>query len=201
MNETPNTPRKAIQLIAEFGADLLMCILSCDGVEAWNDLVDDLMERNLLPPCWEAGSKPEPVGLLLDLSNLKLPHHQLDNIDLSMCWLANANFTGASLRNAKMGCGRNVSYRMARIDGADFRGIEISGCDFSGCSGTAMFDGAVFDPANPPIGLPAEVMAVCKPEAAPPPTNVREPRNPQARGFEQAPIKCFASIHFVPIGE
>lgn len=44
--------------------------------------------------------------------------------------------------------------------------------------------GAVFDPANPPKGLPEDVLAKCLPDSAPPPENQREPLNPQE------PVHC-----------
>ena len=179
-------------------------ILSRFDTPGWNALVQDLMAHKLIPPMWESGERPPPLGVLLDFSGLKRMNYRLDGIDLSMCWLENADFAGASLKNAQLGCGRNVSYRACRLHGADFTGIEISGCDFNGATGleTALWDGAVFDPANPPKGLPENILAKCLPEAPPPSENPRAPANPQEpSGFSVMPLRCTATIHTVPVEE
>ena len=189
-----------MQVVVEFDKSLL----SRFDVSGWNHFVQNLMAHKLIPPMWVSDERPSPLGVLLDFSGLQRMNYRLDGIDLSMCWLENADFTGASLKNAQLGCGRNVSYRACRLYGADFTGIEISGCDFSDATGmeTALWDGAVFDPANPPKGLPENILAKCLPDASPPPENPREPRNPQEpTGFTVMPLKCVATIHTVPVEE
>ena len=189
----------AIQIVVEFHRDLLGHF----DVPSWNAFVADLLEKGLIPPIHSPGEKPEPIGVLLDFRGLKRSHYRLDGIDLRLCWLEDASFDFASLRNAKLGCGRNVSYRGSRLHGADLRNVEIRGCDFTGCVGleTALFDDAAYAPANPPVGLPPEILAQCKAEAEPPPTDRRQPSNPQEpTGFQQAPLQCHASIHLIPLG-
>lgn len=174
-----------------------------DNPEQWNVFIQDLMSYELLPPMWEAGSRPPPLGVLLDLSGLKKTNRILDGIDLSMCSLDKADFSGSSLKNALLGCGRNVSYRGCRLDHADLTLVEISGCDFTDCSGleTALFDRAVYDPENPPVGLPLDVLAKCRPTVEPP-TKSPVPSSPQeANGFTVATLKCTATIHRVPVEE
>ena len=195
-----NGNKVTMQVVVEFDKS----ILSRFDVPGWNAFVADLMSYKLIPPMWESGERPPPLGVLLDFSGLKRMNYRLDGIDLSMCWLGDADFTGASLKNAQLGCGRNVSYRACRLHGADFTGIEISGCDFSDATGmeTAQFDGAVYDPANPPKGLPENILASCLPDALPPPENSREPRNPaEPTGFTVMPLRCTATIHTVPVEE
>lgn len=64
-----------------------------------------------------------------------------------------------------------------------------------------MFDKAVYDLANPPLGLPPEILAICRPTAAPPPADPRKPSNPQEpSGYGTAPLRCFATINVVPTG-
>ena len=170
-------------------------------VQDFNAFVADLLARSLIPPVYSPGQRPAPLAVMIDLSGLHRPRHILDGIDLRMCWLADANLTGSSLRNVRMGESRNVSFKSCRLDRADFRDVEISGCDFSGATGldTAMFDGAVYDPGNPPKGLPDSVMALCKPEAEPPPADPRQPRNPQEPArFRQTPIRCHALVLTIP---
>jgi hypothetical protein len=186
-----------IQIVVEFRRDLFGHF----NAQGWNAFIADLLEKNLIPPIYTPEIKPEPLSVLLDFSGLKRPHYHLDGIDLRMCWLEGASFEFASLRNARLGCGRNVSYRGSRLNGADFRDVEISGCEFSGATGldTAMFDAAVYCPSNPPINLPPEILAQCKAEAEPPPDDRRKPSNPmEPSGFQQAPIRCLATINLIP---
>jgi len=188
-------------VVVEFRKDLYGRIIANAGPAGWSRYVADLAARGLIPPTWSQGERPPPLAAMIDLRGLQSVHSRLDGIDLRMCWLQDADFSGSSLKNAKLGCGRGVSYRECRLDGADFRGVEVSGCDFSGATGLdkALFDGAVYDPANPPLNLPPEIFAVCKPEAEPPPSDPRQPSNPQEpSGYGEAPLRCFASIHFVP---
>ncbi len=184
-------------VVVEFDKSLLAHFT----VPQFNAFVADLMARGLIPPAYFPGQRPDPVAVMIDLTGLRRPRHNLDGIDFRMCWLADADFSGASLRGARMCCGRNVSYRGARMDGADFREVEISGCDFSGATGldSAMFDGAIYDPGNPPKGLLSEILAVCRPDAEPPPAEPRQPKNPQEPArFRQTPLRCHAIVLKIP---
>lgn len=196
---TTDGKKVALQVITvEFDKSLF----SRFTVETWGAFVDSLMSCKLLPPMWESGERPPPLGVLLDFSGLQRQNYRLDGIDLSMVFVNGGDLSGSSLKNACLFSGRNVSYRRCRLDNADFQGVEISGCDFSDATGleTAMFDGAVYDPANPPKGLPEDALVKCLPDALPPPENPREPRNPkEPSGFTVMPLKCVATIHTVPV--
>lgn len=186
-----------IQIVVEFRRDLLGHF----DVPQWNVFVAKLLSHGLIPPIFTPGEKPEPLSVLLDFRGLRRAHYRLDGIDLRLCWLQDADFTGASLRNARLGCGRNVSYKGARLHGADFRHVEISGCVFTDALGleSALFNSASYDPGNPPIGLPSDILAACKAEAEPPPDDRRQPTNPmEPTGFRQAPLRCLATVHMVP---
>jgi hypothetical protein len=188
----------ATTIIIEFRADLLGHF----DVPGWNAFVNALFERRLLSACWSRWESPPLLVTMIDFRGLRRARYKLDGIDLRHCWLERADFTGASLRNSKMGCGRDASYRGARLHGADFRHVEISGCAFDDALGleSAMFDGAVYCPANPPKGLPPEVLARCKPEAEPPPLDRRQPTNPkEPTWFRQEPLRCNATIHVAPM--
>ena len=154
-----NPEQQGVMVVVELGKDLLNHF----SVSEWNAFMVDLMVRNLIPTCWEAGKSPPPITVDLNFRRLQRAHYRLDGIDLSLCFLDHADFSQTSLKNARLGSGKNVSYRGARLQGADFRGIEISGNDFTDCIGVepAMFEGAYYDPDNPPKGLPPEVLAVC----------------------------------------
>lgn len=190
----------AFQIVLEFDKGLLQHF----DVKQWNSFMSDLLSKDLTPPLYTPGERPHPVSVMLDFHGLRRAHYRLDGINLSLCWLERADFTGASLRNARLGCGRNVCYRGARLHGADFRDVEISGCDFSDAIGLApeMFLGAAYDPANPPIGLSQDILAVCRAESEPPASDPRAPSNPQEpTGFRQAPLRCHATIHTINWGE
>lgn len=194
-----NNGDTAIQIVVEFDRSLLQY---CD-VGQWNAYVASLKSQYLAPCIMTPGEPPPAISVVFDFSRLQRAHYNMDGIDLSICWIELADFTGASLRNARLGCGRNVSYRGARLHGADFSGgVEISGCDFTGALGLeeANFDGAAYDPANPPTGLPPSILDICLAEAEPPPSNPRSSTNPmEPSGFQQAPLRCHASIHVIPV--
>ena len=194
----------AVQVVIEFDKALFGHVVGERGVAGWNAFAGCLFDRRLLAACWPPTESPPPLVALLDFRGLRRAHYGLDGIDLRFCWLADADFTGASLRDARLGCGRDVCYRGARLHGADFRHVEISGCTFADALGleTALFDNAVYDPTNPPVGLPPELLAVCKPNAEPPPTDRRLPANPaEPTWFRQAPLRCHATIHWMPMAE
>ena len=191
-----NSKKVSLQVLLDFDKSLF----SRFSVETWNMFVENIMSRDLLP-AWSSSERPQPVAVIFDFQGLRRTHYNLDGVNLAVCWLENADFTGASLKGASLGCGRNVIYRNCRLDHADFEGVEISGCDFSNASGleSALFTGAIFDPANPPIGLPEDILAKCLPDAPPPPVNPREPRNPkEPSGFTVMPLRCAATIHVMP---
>jgi hypothetical protein len=88
--------------------------------------------------------------------------------------------------------------------GTDFRNIEITGCDFTGAIGMelALWDGAVFDEGNPPIGLPPEVLAKCKAEPPEPvapqkpndPDEPIDPFNVPRAPFNECPLRACITI-------
>jgi len=198
-----NNDKQAIQIVVEFDWRLLNLILSNGGVPAWNRFSRRLLEGGLIPVTWTAGEEPDPVGVMLNFDHIRMPHYHLDGIDLCLCWLEAADFTGASMKDASIGSCPDALFRAARLHGCEFLG-DISGCHFEDATGldTAKFGLAVYHPGNPPIGLPPQALAVCLPDVAPPPTDPRLPRNPmEPTGFQQAPLRCHASIHIVPIGE
>lgn len=200
--------RTAKQVMIEFDRSLL----SHFNVSSWNEFVEALVRRELVPTAWAPGERPPPLGIMFHFHRLQRRHYILDGIDLSLCSLDNADFEGASLKGAQLGCGRNVSYRGARMDaGTDFRNIEITGCDFTGGIGLelALWDGAVYDQSNPPIGLPTEVLARCKAEppepVAPPKLNdpdddePLDPFNPVPRApFGECPLRACITISEMP---
>jgi hypothetical protein len=168
--------RTSKQVMIEFDRSLLQHF----NVSSWNEFVEALVRRELVPTVWGPGERPPPVGIMFNFRRLKRRHYVLDGIDLSLCSLDNADFEGASLKGAQLGCGRNVCYRNVRMDaGTDFRNIEITGCDFTGAIGLelALWDGAVYDEGNPPIGLPTEVLSRCKAEP-PEPVAPQKPNDP-----------------------
>jgi hypothetical protein len=191
-NPDQNEQPKGIMVVVELRDGLLNHF----SVAEWNAFMADLMSRDLIPAVWASGKRPPPVTVDLNFKGLQRAHYRLDGIDLSLCYLDHANFTGASLKNARLGAGKQVSYRGARLQGADFRGIEISGNDFTDSQGTdpAMFQGAYYAPDNPPKGLPPEVLAVCERDEA---TAVR-PTSGQSVPTE-SPLRACVTIQRIPM--
>ena len=81
------------QVVVEFDNSLL----SRFTVAQWNAFVDGLMSMNLAPTVWSSGERPPPFGVSLDFSGLRRRNYRLDGADLSLCWLADSDFT-ATLR-------------------------------------------------------------------------------------------------------
>lgn len=198
---TRGTPRAA-QVVVELDKSLFSQIMGEGGIPAWNSFMETLLSQRLVAVAWGPGERTPPLVVLLDLQRLRMRNHRLDGIDLSHCWLADADFEGSSLRGAQMGCCPRASFRSARLHGADFRHVEITATDFSGCLGleTALFDGAAYDPASPPKGLPPEILARCVAQADRLPADPRQPENPaEPRGSTVAPLTCHATVSFMPI--
>jgi hypothetical protein len=189
----------ARQIIVEFDRSLLTRF----SVAQWNSFADGLSVVGLTPTVWESGERPPVFGVSLDFSRLQRRNHRLDGVNFSLCWLADADFEGASLKGAKLGCCPRASFRNARLQDADFTLCDISDCDFTGSElSGAIFTGAVYAPGHKPVGLPPGLLAECRPDAPFPPTNPREPENPvEPSGPMVAPLRCVATIHYVPIEE
>ena len=190
--EETGQPR-GVMVVIEFDRSLLNHFT----VAEWNAFVADLMARDLIPAVWTDGDRPPPITVVFDFRRLLRAHYRLDGIDLRLCYHDNADFIGASLKNARLGFGKNACYRGARLHGADFQGIEISGCDFTDCLGVepAMFAGAVYHPANPPKGLPPEVLAVCEEETGEPSPRPYRASKPTSRTYyTESPLRCCATI-------
>ncbi len=171
-------------------------------VPQWNAFVAFLLDKDLVPPMWMHGERPPPLAVTLDLHGLRRAHYVLDAIDLRMAWLADADFSFGSLVGARLGCCPRANFKSARLHGADFRGVEISGCDFTDAKGldAVLFEGAAYDLSCPPMGLPPQILARCKAEAAPSPTGTNPPSNPTwPSGLPESPLKCLATVYTIPL--
>ena len=131
---------------------------------------------------------------MLDFRGLRRGHYRLTGIDLSLCSLEGACFEGACLKGAKLGSCPNANFRDARLQGADFSDCDISGCCFVGAElHDTDFANATYDPANPPTGLPPEVLAKCKAEPPERPNSAK----PQGQTGEH-PMRATVTISEVP---
>jgi uncharacterized protein YjbI with pentapeptide repeats len=181
------TDNRAPMILVEFDKGLFQQF----SVSAWNAFLDDLFNRHMIPPAWAQGEKPSPISVVISLRRLVKRNYHLDGINFMFVDISDSDFSGASLRGVTMLSCPRTSFSNARLDGAALG--EISGCDFSGASGLASvnFEDAFYDPAYPPIGLPAEMLAKCEQVKKEPP----EPNEPPGG----AVVKCSATIHFVPL--
>jgi hypothetical protein len=186
-----------IMINIEFGTSLLIRILDDGGVRAWNRFLGQLFKRNEVAGAWSPGETPPLVDFGFDFRNLQVPCMNLEGVDLWLCELEGANFDGAALLGARIGNCPNASFRNTTLSGAMFCG-DISGCDFTG----AQFDGIVmddvtFDPSMPPVGLPPELLSLCKPDHSE--RRVCPPDNPEEiPHFVPDILDCHASMHFIP---
>ena len=186
------------QIIIELDRNLL----SHFTVSSWNAFLADLMAKNLISQTWSPGERPPPLGILLNLSHLRRPHYRLVGINLGpSCWLSDADFEGANLERATLGCCPRTNFKRARLAGAFFLGT-ISSCDFTDATGIeeAHWLDASYDAGNPPLGLPSHIMALCQIEPETP-KGPREPENPAAEptGHTVAPLNACITIHEIPM--
>jgi hypothetical protein len=187
------------QVMIEFKKDLL----SRFDVPGWNRFVEELIDKNILAATWRPGERPPALIAFLDFTGLVMRNRRLDGIHLGIARLEETDFSHASLRNAKIGCCRGALFTGARLDGADFEFSDISGADFSDASGieTAVFRRSSYWVGNPPIGLPAPIIAQCVPDGEPPPTDRRDGSLPRVQsGGGESPLRCVATICVTPIG-
>lgn len=182
--------RTSMQIMVQIDKSLLQHF----DLATWGQFISDLSRHGLCPTVWAPGERPIPVAILLDFRGLRRGHYRLTGIDLSLCWLEGACFEGSCLKGARLGSCPNATFRNARLQGADFSDCDVSGCCFVGAElHGACFDRAVYDPTNPPTGLPAEVLAVCKAEPQERPAATM----PQGRDGER-PLKATVTISEVP---
>lgn len=187
-----NGQPRGVMVVIEFDKGLLQHF----DVASWNVFVADLLSRDLIPAVWTDGAPP-PITVVFDFRRLMRAHYKMDGIDLSLAYLDHADLTQASLKGARLGFGKNVSYRGARLHGADFKGIEISGCDFTDSAGVEplSFAGAYYAPDNPPKGLPAEVLAVCEEETGDPSPRPRRASDQVDKSYyTESPLRACVTI-------
>lgn len=182
---------RAIQIVVEFGRSLFGLAMANGGIQQWNALMSNLFDRELIFPYWTSAQRPPPLIVMIALSGMDMSHKRLDGINLSFCWMEEVDFTGSSLKGARLGCCPGSCFKDAKLDGASIGG-EISGCSFEGASleGVIM-DGAGCDPMRPPTGLPSELLAACKPE-------LELPRTAGGRDRETH-VACCATLHVMPM--
>lgn len=156
--------RPAMILDLDVGVDLLRSVLEDpQGVVIWNCWVSSLYHRGLILPSGHDGD-PDPVLMVgLDFSRGDLSGLRMDGIDLAWAWLEGTDFTGTSLKNARIGfCPHAI-----------FRGSDLTGAELCGDIGTADFSGALVggvhigfccshDIGSPPAGLPPELLSRCR---------------------------------------
>ena len=188
------------QVLVELKRDLL----SRFDVAGWNQFVEELIDKNILAATWRPGERPPALIVFLDFRGLRMRNRHLDGIHLGVASLEGADFSGSSLRGAKLGSCRDALFTGARLHGADFEYCEISGADFTDASGieTAVFRRSSYWVGNPPVGLPPSVLAKCDPSAEPPTTDRRDQSHkPNPAATDESPVRCVATICSTPMGE
>jgi hypothetical protein len=148
----------------EFHADLLLAFLELkDGVKKWNAWVESMTSANILCPCGEDG-EPDPIIMAgIDLSGADFSGMNLDNLNLSFASMDRTVNMGTSFRGAQIAGCEGALFHGAHLKGAMLGGC-ISGADFTGADLEGMeITFAFYEPDNPPIGLPPEILAQCRP--------------------------------------
>lgn len=148
----------------DMGADFIKAFLSLPhGIKQWNAWVKAAFSSGLLFPSGESLNGEDPLIMLgLDFSGGDFRGLLLDEIDLSMSWLEGADFTGALLRGALIGCCPHAIFKEADLSSAILGG-DISGTNFHGSSLAGSDLGSCFYQRSlPPIGLHPEFLAQCR---------------------------------------
>jgi hypothetical protein len=164
MNPPDHSP---FQLHIDLGQSFLLTVLDRYGVEGWNRWLQALAVGNFFPQVW---GKDEPIPAVLFglcFGGADLSGRKLDGIKFGMAWHPHTRFDSASLVCAELGCCRNSSFCMADLRQANFEDGDITGCDFCGAIlDSIRLDGATYDHEDPPIGLPPELLKICRQDLA-----------------------------------
>jgi hypothetical protein len=145
-----------------FGPDLLVAALDAVGVAGWNNLLRRLRQANVVFSTIGMEDVP-PVIADLNFSGINLGERNLDGIDLRYITLDGADLSKCSLRGARFWCVRHVSFRCSDLSGARFEAPGLSGADFTGAElHDATIEDADYCAEDPPIGMPPQMLAICR---------------------------------------
>ena len=151
-----------VVLHLRFGPELLPAVLSQVGVPGWNDLVRrivDRRERDVDDP-----AEIPPIRVLLDFSGLVMRGRNLNGIDLRGCFLAGADLSRCSLAMAKFSKVPRTNFEGADLRAALFEVSDISGARFTGADvfGLQQKGGLHYRAEEPPIGIPVDLLGMCR---------------------------------------
>jgi hypothetical protein len=184
---TDGETRWAVQVMVEFDQSIFRHFRG----DQWNEFVEELVRRGLLPIAWSKGERPPPIGVNFEFHGLRIAHCRLDGVDFTFCDLSSADLEGSSLKGARLGDCPKANLRRTRLQGASLSG-DVSTADFTGATvdGTD-FGHAYYFEGEPPIGLPPDAMAAI--ECVPKDASAKAPEQP----FMQ-PLRARVTIHEVP---
>jgi hypothetical protein len=162
--EARPTPNTLLNIV--LGADFLLTMLDGFGVEGWNRWVHSMVDNGFMPLCWSEHDDPPPLWYWLDFDGADLSGRDLDGIDLGLAWCRSGQLVSSSLVGAKFGCCHDSVFRGSDLRGAAFVG-DVSRTDFrDALLNDIRLNGTPYDLHHPPIGLPAELLRLCRPESS-----------------------------------
>lgn len=152
------------QLNLSLGGDFLFEMIERFGVAGWNAWISS-MALDYMPIGWDEGEPIPPVWYWLDFSSTDFSRQDLDGLNLAIPVCRECIFDGASLVKSVFRYCPQSSFRGADLRRADFRYSYIGGADFTGAQLEGVkLKGSTFDADCPPIGLPTELLLVCRAE-------------------------------------
>ena len=151
-----------VVLHIECGIHFLTTMLDRFGADGWNGWQYAVLER--LPMSWSEGADEPPARLWFEAGSADFTGMRLDGADFGLVNCEAARFDRASAVGTMFGTCPRASFRNADLREAVFIG-DITAADFSGArlDGVSFVD-ATYNPDDPPVGLPIELLRDCRAE-------------------------------------
>ena len=155
----------SVQLHLELGEDFLLEMLDNFGVSGWNLWIESMSVSGYMPLCWGEHDTVPPCWYWINLTDADFFRLNLNRINLSLAYCTNCCFDESNLTGARLSFVSGCYFRGADLRLTDFQNGDISNCDFSDANVDYIkLEGATYDALRPPIGLPDELLRVCKAE-------------------------------------
>ena len=157
-----------IQLNIELDGFFLLAMVEQFGVEHWNLWIESMTMGGFMPLCWSPDEPIPPCWYWMNFSNSDFSKRNWEGLNIALPYFENCDFDGSLLSGARIGCCPLSSFRGSDLSGAEFRG-DITAVDFNDSDVRGIqLRFATYNEQLPPLGLPDELLRVCKAEPSEP---------------------------------
>ena len=172
----------------ELGPDFLLEVLDRYGVHGWNRWLAEMTP--FLGGVWAEGEDEPPICIFFEVGG-DFSGQNLNGISLwGVVSCDGLRLDNGSAVGARIGSCIGASFRDADLRNAVFT-ADISGADYRGANlEGASFDDVIFDPSNPPVGLPDDLLRECVPNSL----EQYDFESAHEFGLDQHPVSLKASI-------